>query len=333
MIKGFYITTVGGVSLLSWKRNNEAKLDEQLFAGLFSAIDRLSESMTGSSIETFQSKQVLYNIKRITDDLNLILVTQLDTDSEFILTVFDTIYRLLEGCDFFTQDDLPITVMGEDTEIFQIISTYLKHSNNEYLLKVKQKSHIEKKGRVALVIETFREKAIYLWRNILLGKRIIITSAEDEKLEKFVPSILLFNPNASKYYIFPKFDIQDVDKLNGKSSYILGSNSSFILMMRKDLWDIHVDLDGKEIKSQHNNLIIEKTEKELFNEVLTMIDVGNPNEEILRELLSNINSKLMTVLRLLQESGSNLKPILKSFNISHEYYTNFLSKLDLNEIL
>jgi hypothetical protein len=103
--------------------------------------------------------------------------------------------------------------------------------------------------------------------------------------------------------------------------------------MRKDLWDLHVDLDQRKIKSQYDELRIEKTEKELFSEVLTMIGVGTLSEEILRELLSNINSKLMTVLHLLKESGSNLKQILKKFNISNEYYLKFLSKLDLNEIL
>ncbi len=333
MIKAFYVTSITGISLLSWKQNKGVELDEQLFAGLFSAIDRLSESMTGSSVETFQSKEGLFNVKRITPNINLIVLTPLDTDSEFISSVFDRIADLLKEIDFFNQQNLTVNFFGEETELYKTVKAFIEQINQEYSLKVRQRSQIDEIGSIKLIFDIFGKDSIYLWRSILLGKRIIITSAYEEQTEKIVSSLLLFNPNAAQYFLFPKFDVQILDELNGKSSYILGTNSSFILMMRKDLWDLHVDLDGKEIKSQHEELKIEKAERELFSEVLNMIEVGDPSEEILRESLTNINSQLMTILRLLKESTSNLKQILKKFSISNEYYTKFLSKLDLDEIL
>ena len=70
----------------------------------------------------------------------------------------------------------------------------------------------------------------------------------------------------------------------------------------------------------------------MFNEVLSMIEVGDPSEEILRELINNVNMKLITILKLLKESQSNPKPILKQYNISKEYYNNVLSKLVLDKL-
>jgi hypothetical protein len=330
MIEAFYITSVTGVALLSWPLETMQSSSDQLFAGLIAALENLSVTITGSSIETFKSKEMLFSIKQFNKNFNFVLVTKLGVQSRFISDAIEQIQAILDTTDFLdTAKDANI-FFDTDSDLYKKIDIFLKDANKKYSQKAQQRDYIEREGTIKQVLKTFKESSIYLWRSILLGKKFIVTSAYEQTIHRFVNSLLLFYPDDSQYYIFPNFNIQDVERLKGKSTYILGSTSSFILMMRKDLWDIHIDLDKSEIKTNNENLQIEQTERELFNEILSMIEVGDPSEEIIREEIQNINSKLATVLKLLKEDQSNLNNILKRFNISKNYYANFISKLDFN---
>lgn len=326
MIKGFFVISSDGLTAISSIIDPDIKVNEQLIGGMISALDSFAAEVTGSGIQVFHAGPREFHIKKMAPECKFVVITSVGENPVYIERLIETLNVHFIQFDAYSRFNNFSERLPEDSQVMQAIKEEL-HRANEVS---ERKDTISREGQIVRVFLDFpKDRVIALWRGILAKKRFIMTSASAEKIRRYVNSLLLLHPRDTDYAVFPEIDVKDARALEVHDNYIAGTTSSFILKMRKDLWDIHLDLDKCTVASQEPCLPVEEFERDLFEDVFAMTQLDTPNESILRELISNANTQLTTVLKLLKNQASKVKPVLKKYKISKQYYREFLTRLDL----
>jgi hypothetical protein len=328
MIRAFYLLGAGGVTILTRIVEAAIKIEDQLIGGMISALDSFSREVAGSTMKSFVAGENRFHVKKVNDDYKMIFATTTDMDSSFVSMIFDEINKYLQDINFYPKNHNR-GIMQNDP-IYLFLDKILQSANIVYYENQSKKGKMKivtEEGQIKMLFERFRENAIFLWRAILIGNRIVVTGFNEKDVKTCVKSLLLFLPNDDRYELFPMLEMKELAQLDNKSYYIFGMKIPSISAVPKKYWEIQIDLDRKRINFNIETVELDKSEKELFTPILNGLGRKETDEKVIRNLVSGINMKIYLVLSRIQNNENDMKSVLKEADLSKKFYQNFLVTL------
>ena len=89
-----------------------------------------------------------------------------------------------------------------------------------------------------------------------------------------------FLPNDNRYELYPLLELKEIPKLQDKLHFIAGMKIPSISAVPKKNWDLHIDLGHKKLNSNSPTDELDKSERNLFNSILNILDRPETDENV-----------------------------------------------------
>lgn len=306
-----------GLAITSRLAEFEKHVDDQLFAGVLSALDSFTREVTGASIETFSTGNVEFHLKETPDHFKLVLVTEPGADSDRVDQVLDRVDALFQAHEGYAVQKECTRQLPENSPLARALDDLLASWGD---------GGASCTGNLSGLLGDYGLDAVKLWRALQLGQRVLVSSARPDAVAAFLDSVVLLKPARREYRVFPRVSVQDCKELVQVPAYLAGTTSSFLLKMRKDLWDVHVDLDRHRVHVTQP-VAIAPFEREGFEEILQLVEDGDAPEPLVRELVANLNAQFRTAVKAVNALGGSKRRLLKQYQFSPRYYSDVIAHL------